>query len=190
MTQSPLISTPAERLQTYTESLESLRRSIVLVGDTGSQKDRLKVAPLQPSMQFLSGYAYFPNEIIEGKVPIDSQGEIRWMGSIIGAIEDHVSDSTPVLDGHVSVSEGGIPVVVYSYYAFEGQVYEDWSLYNATFLAQVGSQANGGTKAQLTGLVYGKRINSMGEDEAKNMPNTLWISMKDQNFGLPKPANE
>ncbi len=176
----------ASRAQTFTENLENLRRSIVLVGDTADQQDSLKVKPLQPSMQFLSGYAYFPNEIIEGAVPIDSHGEVRWMGSIIGGIENHVSDSIPALEGHVSFSEGGIPVVVYSYYAFEGQVYEDWSLYSATFLAQVGSEENGGTKAQLTGLIYGHRMNSMSEDEAKNTPSKLWSSMKDQNFGLPK----
>lgn len=177
----------ASRAQTYTESLDALRRSIVLVGDTGDQQDSLKVTPLQPSMKFLSGYAYFPNEIIEDAVPIDSKGEVRWMGSIVGAIEDHVSDSTPALEGYVSIREGGIPVVVYSYYAFEGQVYEDWSLYIATFLAQVGSQeSGGGVKSQMTGLIYRHRINSMTEEEAKKTPNELWSSMKDQNFGLPK----
>lgn len=67
----------ALRAQTYTENLESSRRSIVLVGDPGDQQDTLTVTPLQSGMKFLSGYAYFPDEIIEGAVPIDSQGKVR-----------------------------------------------------------------------------------------------------------------
>lgn len=176
----------AHRAQTYTESLDSSRRSIVLIGDTGDQQESLRVEPLQPAMKFLSGYAYFPNEIIDRAVSIDAQGTVRWMGSIINGIQDHVSASTPVLDGHVSIVEGGIPVVIYSYYAFEGQVYKDYSLYSATFLAQVGSQEDGGTRAQLTGLIYGRRINSMSEDGAETLSDELWNSMKKQKFGLPE----
>lgn len=179
----------ADRAQTYTENLENSRRSIVLEGDTGSQEDSLTIAPLQQGMRFLQGYAYFPNEIIDRAVPIDSKGHVRWMGSIMANIEQHIWKNTPALDGYVSISEGEIPLVIYSNYAFEGQVYEDWSLYTATYIAQVGRKETGGlTKANLTGLIYRYRMNAMDEEEAKHTPEALWNSMKEQDFGLPWPA--
>lgn len=177
----------ANRAQAYTEGLENGRRSIVLVVDPADRGNSLKVEPLQSGMRFLSGRAYFPREIVEGAIPVDPEDGFRLMGSIMSGIEAHVLDSTPAVEGYASVSEGGIPIVIYSYYAFEGQVYEDWSLYNITFLAQLGPPESGGqATARLTGLIVGKRINSMGEDVAKQLPDALWDSMKEQNFGLPE----
>lgn len=174
----------ADRAQSSAKQAQEARRSIVLVGDSGENEMSLRVTPIQSDMTFLSGKAYFPSEINEGAVPIDNDGELRWTASLIFALQELAKQNVPPIEGHVIASEGGIPVVIYSYYAFEGVSYEDWSLYNVPIFVQINPPESGGmASVRLKGLIFGSRLNALGEEEAVQVPDTVWNAMKLQGMG-------
>jgi hypothetical protein len=149
-----------------TNSYRQDRKLILKGGFSGSsgEIERITVSPVDDSMAFLSGTAFFPRAIVATPIPIAPDGSFMHTKYIEHGIQDYVVDTLRQkgmykINGKAAFApDAAIPVLIDSIYAAKNEPYSDRALY-ALRLNWVDSDKIGESPLVYpVGLVFIRRI--------------------------------
>ena len=131
--------------------------------------------------KFIKGKLFFPSSITNESVEINNDGFVRGMGSFLLKLKNIISKKYKYKKDYISISDIRIPIVIYSYYASNGNSYTDFSLYTIEAMFSISDEGLNGIHIYYQGLVFLGRYHG----SLKNIPEKLDIIMDKKYIYIP-----
>ena len=103
------------------------------------------------------------------------------MGSFLLKLKNIISKKYKYKKDYISISDIRIPIVIYSYYASNGNSYTDFSLYTIEAMFSISDEGLNGIHIYYLGLVFLGRYHG----SLKNIPEQLDIIMDKKYIDIP-----
>ncbi|MCS5693980.1 hypothetical protein NZK33_18645 [Cyanobium sp. FGCU-6] len=134
-------------------------RLLVLQAKFLEKGNGITVSPTDESITFLEGTAYLPSSIHKEEIPIRTNGEFLYMGSVSSDLKKFLAKKISQEKGYAKVSLGGkIPLFIVSYYTVKGHSYMDKSLYFLSMDVVVFDEEYEQPSVNFTGLIFAERF--------------------------------
>lgn len=140
------------------ESQNLQDRLLVLTGKFGEDNTQINVNSISESNVFLDGDIYFPSKISPESAPIEGEGMIYYMGSIVNTLQKMMLEKNPPREKYIQYQRVVIPVIIKSRYISKGNQYSDISLYNLRAQALTEPLPSGATRISFTSLNFANRL--------------------------------
>lgn len=169
-----VVSTIASWKTYQINATQSLQEKLLVLKGIFEKDDNthIVVKPISENNFFLEGEAFLPSSVNKSPSPIESDGQILYMGDMLLTLENTLLEKHKPLDGKIQFTRINIPIIIKSRYITKGIQYTDLSLYflKATVLIKPLPETN--AKITFSSLSFVGRMNP--EDDPQSYIDELY----------------
>lgn len=169
-----IVSTIASWKTYKINATQSLQEKLLVLKGVFEKDDNthIVVKPISDNNFFLEGEAFLPSSVSKSPSPIESDGQILYMGDMLLTLENALLEKHKPLDGQIQFTRINIPIIIKSRYVTKGIQYTDVSLYFLRATAMIKPLPETNAKITFNSLSFAGRINP--EEDAKKYIDELY----------------